>query len=146
MMQNQASTPDIKQRYRRPLWFALGFMIYGITMYGLMRFYKDDPTQMLWDDREAYNARYIQRLDRHHGVTQPQVIAYLGGPDITEARRLNDRVYQILWYRTHRDIADGITTAQECTALLFIDQQLVAIGPDALLRYRQLPAHPISPS
>ncbi|MCC5824880.1 DUF3192 domain-containing protein [Alkalimonas sp.] len=120
--------------------FALllaGIALYFIIVAGILRFYPDDPEQMNWQIREAFNAKYIQSLEQEPKVQQQQVIERLGGPDITRAYRKDGVVYQLLYYRTHRAIADGITTEDECTPLLFIDRQLVAIGNEAIDLYEQ---------
>lgn len=120
------------------LWLLVGIGIYLLATLVILRFYPDNPAQMNWQDREAFNAKFIQRLDVAKPVQQEYLISRLGSPDITEAYRNNDAVYQLLYYRTHRKAADGITTADECTALLFIDRQLSAVGDDAIARYLEL--------
>lgn len=114
-----------------------GIALYFIIVAGILRFYPDDPSQMNWQIREAFNAKYIQSLAHQPEVMQQQVIDRLGGPDITRAYRKDGIVHQLLYYRTHRAIADGITTEDECTALLFINRQLVAIGNEAIELYEQ---------
>lgn len=118
-------------------WLAAGLVAYLLITLAIVKYYPDDPSQMNWQIREAFNAKYIQNLKLEDDVQQQQVIARLGGPDITRAYRRDGEVYQLLYYRTHRAIADGITTEDECTALLFIERQLVAIGHEALERYEQ---------
>lgn len=117
------------------LLLALGIGAYLLVTLLVLRFYPDNPAQMNWQDREAFNARFIQRLDLNKPLQQEYLISRLGSPDITEAYRHNGQVYQLLYYRTHRKAADGITTADECTALLFIDRHLQAVGEDATSRY-----------
>jgi len=119
------------------------FLIAGLLLYfGLtsmtLLFYKDDPEQMNWQDREAFNTKYIYKLDLTTAISRDEVIDYLGGPDITEAKNLQQQIYQVLYYRTHRTKTDGITTRDECTAILFKNQQLIAIGEQALEQYNQL--------
>ncbi|MCA1929881.1 DUF3192 domain-containing protein [Rheinheimera sp.] len=115
-----------------------GLLLYaGLTSITLL-FYKDDPDQMNWQDREAFNTKYIYKLDLTKAISRDQVIDYLGGPDITEAKNLQQQIYQVLYYRTHRTKTDGITTRDECTAILFKNQQLIAIGETAVEQYNQL--------
>ncbi|MDP4534903.1 DUF3192 domain-containing protein [Alkalimonas collagenimarina] len=118
-------------------WLAAGLVAYLLITLAIVKYYPDDPSQMNWQIREAFNAKYIQNLKLEDDVRQQQVIDRLGGPDITRAYRHDGEVYQLLYYRTHRAIADGITTEDECTALFFIERQLVAIGHEALERYEQ---------
>lgn len=115
-----------------------GLLLYaGLTSITLL-FYKDDPEQMNWQDREAFNTRYIYKLDLTKPINRDEVIDYLGGPDITEAKKQQQQIYQVLYYRTHRTKSDGITTRDECTAILFKNQQLIAIGETAVEQYNQL--------
>jgi hypothetical protein len=116
---------------------AAGLLAYFLITLAIIKFYPDDPSQMSWHIREAFNAKYIQNLKPEETILQQQVIDRLGGPDITRAYRHEGKVYQLLYYRTHRAIADGITTEDECTPLLFIERKLVAIGHDAIERYEQ---------
>lgn len=113
-----------------------GALLYLLATYSVLRFYPDDPAQMNWMDREAFNARFIGRLQPDASLQQEFLISRLGSPDITEAFRSDQQIYQLLYYRTHRKAADGITTADECTALLFVDRQLVAVGETAVSQYQ----------
>jgi Protein of unknown function (DUF3192) len=115
-----------------------GLALYAALTSSVLLFYKDDPEQMNWQDRESFNAKYIYKLDLTKTVARDQVIDYLGGPDITEAKRQQQQIYQVLYYRTHRTKTDGITTKDECTAILFKNQQLIAIGETAVEQYNQL--------
>lgn len=115
-----------------------GLALYAALTSSVLLFYKDDPEQMNWQDRESFNAKYIYKLDLTKTIARDQVIDYLGGPDITEAKRQQQQVYQVLYYRTHRTKTDGITTKDECTAILFKNQQLIAIGETAVEQYNQL--------
>jgi adenine-specific DNA glycosylase len=56
--------------------------------------------------------------------------------DLCVAKQQGNTLYQVLYYRTHRDTPDGITTTAECTALLFKNRQLIAIGESAVLQYQ----------
>ncbi|WP_333606562.1 DUF3192 domain-containing protein [Arsukibacterium sp.] len=123
------------------VYFGIGIISYAFITLAVLLFYKDDPAQMSWQDREAFNHKFISRLDIKANLTQDDIMQRLGGPDITEAVRYQQQVHQLLYYRTHRKLADGITTADECTALLFIDRQLVAVADDALSQYKELPVH-----
>jgi len=120
------------------LWFFAGVGLYFMVTAAVIHIYPDNPAQMNWQDREAFNAKFIQRLDITKHTSQENLINRLGSPDITEAFKHNEQVYQLLYYRTHRKAADGITTADECTALLFIDRRLAAIGDAAIARYLEM--------
>ena len=107
-------------------------------------FYSEDPNQMVWDDREAFNRKFIQAIDLSKPLLQRQISEVLGGPDITEAIETSEGIYQIVYYRTLRAISDGITTKDECTALLFHNQKLIAVASPAEQQYRQLEQRPAS--
>lgn len=116
----------------------VGILSYVLLLLAVMFFYKDDSEQMTWQDREAFNAKIIHKLDISRQLTQDEITSRLGVPDITAATHKEDAVYQLLYYRTHRKVADGITTADECTALLFKNRQLQAIGDKAIEQYQAL--------
>lgn len=128
-------------RLRSVALFIAGFVVYVLTTLAILMFYKDDPAQMSWQHRENFNAKVISRFELSDNHLQDDVIKRLGGPDITEAVEINGAVYQLLYYRTHRKLPDGITTEDECTALLFANRQLVAIGEEAVNQYQQYAEH-----
>jgi hypothetical protein len=121
--------------------FIAGFVVYLLLTLTVLVFYKDDPAQMSWQHRENFNAKVISRYNLTSGYSQDQVTSRLGGPDITTAVQINGQIYQLLYYRTHRKLPDGITTEDECTALLFINRQLVAMGDNAVTQYQQHITH-----
>ncbi len=125
---------------RKYLLNALIFLtLYAAGYWLATSFYKDDPTAMNWSDREAYNRKFIADFrQKSSNTSQQQVIQQLGGPDITEGFAKGNDYYQLMYYRTQRTISDGITTKTECTALLFINSQLVATGPDAEQQFYQV--------
>lgn len=121
-------------------WLVVGigsFVYIALTALVLL-YYKDDPAKMAWHDREAFNEKVIQKIDVKLPLRRKELISTLGDPDITEAVRDKDTVYQVLYYRTHRVLSDGITTKEECTALLFKNDVLVAIGEHATSQFDAL--------
>nr|WP_306288263.1 DUF3192 domain-containing protein [Pseudoalteromonas sp. WY3] len=115
------------------------YLILGLGLYALIAtlvivFYKDDPQAMIWQDREAYNKRYIEKLKIEDTATLNSVLEYLGSPDLTFAKRDEDQVWQIVFYRTQHKTSDGITTIDECTGLLK-NGQLILWGPSAYDQY-----------
>lgn len=114
---------------------ALG--AYGIFVILVMTFYDDSPSNMQWEDREAYNRQYIAKL-KLDNYNFDKAIEELGSPDITEAKKVDNAQYQIMFYRTQHVKSDGITTQDECTALLFTDGVLTAIGNSAYEQFKEL--------
>jgi len=111
--------------------------IYPAATWLVLNFYQDDPAQMFWTDREAFNRKFIRQLDLTKAPQQDLVQQKLGGPDITEAYQLGDQLYQLAYYRTQRAISDGITTKAECTALLYQNHQVVAVGSAAEQQFQR---------
>ncbi|MGL1959443.1 MAG: DUF3192 domain-containing protein [Colwellia sp.] len=105
----------------------LALALYGIFAALVVTFYDDSPDKMKWNDRETYNRQFIAKLQLDQ-FTFEQAITELGSPDITEARKVVDDNYQVMFYRTQHVKSDGITTQNECTFLLFINGILKEIG------------------
>ncbi|MEM0911738.1 MAG: DUF3192 domain-containing protein [Pseudomonadota bacterium] len=83
-------------------------------------------------DREDRNRAYISDIDI--GAAVDRVKQALGTPDFNEIVVDEDDVYTILYYRTQRKHSDGMTTKDECTPLLFLEESLVGVGEIALSR------------
>lgn len=115
--------------------FALA--IYGIFVGLVVNFYDDSPADMQWGDRESYNRQYIAKLTLDEFDFE-QAIEELGGPDITEAKKVDKNNFQVMFYRTQHVKSDGFTTQDECTALLFKNGSLIAIGKPAYEQFQQL--------
>ena len=105
---------------------GIGVGLYAIFVMSVITFYPDKPQDMDWKDREEYNRIQITKLEL--GLQKKQIIELLGSPDITEAKRTNEVELQVMLYRTQHKQADGITTGDECTALLFENNKLIAWG------------------
>ncbi|HEA17928.1 MAG: DUF3192 domain-containing protein [Pseudoalteromonas prydzensis] len=118
-------------------YLILGLGVYALIATLVITFYKDDPQAMLWQDREAFNKRYIAKLSVATPTTLNTVLEYLGSPDLTYAKRDNDQVWQIIFYRTQHVKSDGITTMDECTGLLFKNGELILWGPSAFDVFEQ---------
>ena len=110
-----------------------GFALYGLFVYAIVSFFPDKPEDMDWRDREAYNKVQIGKLKL--GVSKDEILALLGSPDITEAKKVRDGSVQVMFYRTQHMKSDGITTQNECTPLLFEDDVLVAWGDGVYLNF-----------
>lgn len=105
----------------------LALAAYGIFVILVVLFYDDSPDKMMWEDREEYNRQFIAKLQLEK-FTFEQAIEQLGSPDITEARKVANDNFQVMFYRTQHVKSDGITTQDECTFLLFINGVLKEIG------------------
>ena len=105
----------------------LALAAYAVFVVLVISFYDDSPDKMQWEDREAYNRQFIAKLQLEQ-FTFEQAITELGSPDITEARKIANDKFQVMFYRTQHVKSDGITTQDECTFLLFINGTLKEIG------------------
>lgn len=115
----------------------LALAIYGVFVVLVVNFYDDSPADMQWGDRESYNRQYIAKLTLQE-FNFEQALEELGGPDITEAKKVNNESYQVMFYRTQHVKSDGFTTQDECTALLFKNGSLIAIGETAYEQFQKL--------
>jgi hypothetical protein len=115
----------------------IALAIYGVFVALVVNFYDDSPSDMEWGDRESYNKQYIGKLTLEK-FNFEQAIEELGGPDITEAKKIDGNSFQVMFYRTQHMKSDGFTTQDECTALLFKNGSLIAIGKPAYEQFQQL--------
>jgi len=105
----------------------LALAAYAVFVALVVTFYDDSPDKMKWNDREAYNRQFIAKI-KLEDFTFEQALEQLGSPDITEARKVTDDNFQVMFYRTQHVKSDGITTQNECTFLLFVNGVLKEIG------------------
>lgn len=112
---------------------SLGVVLYVVFAGLVLMYYPDDPDAMDWQDREQFNKVQIAKLQL--GTDRRAVIAQLGSPDISEAKQVAQTRYQVMFYRTQHMESDGITTLNECTPLLFENDNLVAWGEGAYQQY-----------
>ncbi len=82
---------------------------------------------------QQQNQSYISQLQL--GASQQSVRSHLGVPDFSESLQKNGQTVEVLFYRTHHTHGDGITTKDECTALIFSAGVLTGWGEKA---YQQL--------
>ena len=86
-----------------------------------------------WEDKEVENRSIISSLNLK--VSENEVTSRLGVPDFTELHQSDAGNVKVLFYRTHRNKGDGVTTKDECTPLVFVNSQLVGWGDSA---YRKI--------
>ncbi|XOV79148.1 MAG: DUF3192 domain-containing protein [Aestuariibacter sp.] len=108
---------------------AIGVALYAVFAVSVLIFYPDNPDTMGWEDREQFNKVQINKLSP--GVSHESILELLGSPDISEAKTTNGDILQVMYYRTQHKKADGITSQDECTPLLFKNKKLVAMGKAA---------------
>ena len=113
----------------------VGFGLYAVMAAAVLTLYEEDTDQMRWDERQTYNQNYINTLSVEDTISKEAIIDRLGPPDITEAKILEDKTYQVMFYRTTHQKSDGITTKDECTPLLFKDGKLIAWGKSAFEQF-----------
>lgn len=82
-----------------------------------------------WQDREYKNRKNIGRLTMD--LTYAQVTDRMGVADFNEVHKRGEDTYQVLFYRTHRQSEDGVTTKDECTPLVLKNGLLVGWGDTA---------------
>ncbi|MGL6123499.1 MAG: DUF3192 domain-containing protein [Shewanella sp.] len=95
--------------------------------------YEPTPDEMEWEDRQVYNSQKLNDLNLGQDISEVKTL--FGKADFSEAKSLKDAQLQILFYRTHHNKSDSITTKDECTPLMFKDNKLVAWGDDTYRQY-----------
>ena len=86
-----------------------------------------------WQKREANNRQYIAELSV--GASKTAIIEKFGAADFNELTSSNGDAVQVLYYRTHRVAEDGVTTKNECTPLVFVNDELVGWGEISVSKY-----------
>ncbi|OZB03176.1 MAG: hypothetical protein B7X54_10155 [Idiomarina sp. 34-48-12] len=69
-----------------------------------------------------------------NGMTVDAVQNELGTPEFSDLWTVDNVRYRVLYYRTQRVHADGNTTRNECTPIVFADGNLIGTGELALTR------------
>ena len=83
-------------------------------------------------DSEQRNRQHIASLA--DGTALATVEAELGTPNFADLVTVDGVRYRVLYFRTHRVHADGNTTRDECTPVVFADGLLIGSGELALAR------------
>mmetsp|Transcript_56059 Transcript_56059/g.177641 ORF Transcript_56059/g.177641 Transcript_56059/m.177641 type:complete len:126 (+) Transcript_56059:142-519(+) len=86
-----------------------------------------------WEKSEKRNRQYIATAST--GVSKTSVVDKLGAADFNEMVSNDGDLVQVLYYRTQRVDDDGITTKNECTPLVFVNDKLVGWGELSLAKY-----------
>lgn len=80
--------------------------------------------------REEKNRAAISQLSI--GTSPSAVLMKMGTPDFDERLSRDGVEYRVLYYRTQRVTADGMTTKDECTPLVFANGELLGWGQSKL--------------
>lgn len=89
----------------------------------------ETASESTWRKTQQFNLQSINQLSL--GVSSEDVRQQLGAPDFSELFQKDGQQVQVLFYRTHHRNSDGKTTKDECTPLIFKDNQLTAWGDKA---------------
>lgn len=95
--------------------------------------YEPTPDDMSWEDRQSYNSQKMNELALGQNIVSVKQL--LGKADFSEAKAVKKTKLQVLFYRTHHEKSDGVTTKEECTPLIFENDQLIAWGQDTYKQY-----------
>lgn len=113
---------------------GIGLAVYAAFGAAVVMYYPDKPEKMGWEDRQVFNQVQIDKLggsENFKKFSHKEIVNMLGGPDISEAKISGEDKLQVMYYRTHHKRADGITSQDECTPLLFKNDMLIAMGEKA---------------
>lgn len=84
-------------------------------------------------NRQAYNSQKMNDLTLGQNIGSVKEL--LGKADFSEAKAVKEAKLQVLFYRTHHEKSDGVTTKEECTPLIFENDKLIAWGQDTYRQY-----------
>lgn len=98
----------------------------------------DGERESDWAETERDNRAEISRLEP--GTPIENVRSRLGTPAFSESLERNEGQYRVFFYRTQRIEADGMTSRDETTPLVFRDGVLVEWGEAA---WRRLSGQPL---
>jgi hypothetical protein len=83
-----------------------------------------------WKDREENNRKHISTLNV--GNSLESVTSKMGVADFDELKSSSEGQVRILYYRTQSLKDDGVTTKEECTPIVFVNNELTGWGEAAL--------------
>lgn len=78
-----------------------------------------------FEDREYENRKKIAAIELNS--TLSDVSREMGVADFNETYLDDGKTVNVLYYRTHRLHKDGLTTKDECTKMVFVNNVLTAI-------------------
>ncbi|ATD07505.1 hypothetical protein CBQ28_10415 [Pseudoalteromonas sp. GCY] len=83
-----------------------------------------------WEHKQRKNREKIANLEM--GASYSSVKDMFTTPDFSELVSKDGDNYQVLYYATNSKHSDGKVTKDECTPLVFKNNQLVGFGDNAL--------------
>ncbi|SFV23043.1 DUF3192 domain-containing protein [Pseudidiomarina donghaiensis] len=95
----------------------------------------EEYTTSSYESQEENNREAIASFT--DGIELAAVQKEMGTPNFSDLVTVDGVRYRVLYYRTHRKHADGNTTRDECTPLVFADGVLIGTGELALERIPQ---------
>lgn len=78
-----------------------------------------------FEDREYKNRKKIANIQLNTAFAD--VTREMGVADFNETYLDDGKTVNVVYYRTHRLHKDGLTTKDECTKLVFVNNSLIAI-------------------
>ncbi len=112
----------------------IAYVVFAITV---VIIYEPRPEDRSWQERQEFNHRMLSEITI--GQSIQSIRQQMGRADFTEAKATDSANFQIMFYRTHHVKSDGKTTKDECTPLLFKDEQLIAWGQETYDQFLQIP-------
>jgi hypothetical protein len=89
-----------------------------------------------WQETHLQNRKAIARLTL--GENYNEILEKLSTPQFVElVKKANDE-YKVVYFPTHSIHSDGKTTKDECTPLIFKNEQLLGFGATAIEQINQL--------
>ncbi|MBQ4832871.1 DUF3192 domain-containing protein [Pseudoalteromonas sp. MMG010] len=83
-----------------------------------------------WQEHHKFNREAIANLPLKYQYQD--VLAQLKTPDFTDLLLKDGNTYQVLYYATNSIHSDGKTSKDECTPLVFKNNELIGVGDIAL--------------
>ncbi len=101
-------------------------LIFAITSLSACIYIDGKSHDEKWQTNQTKNRILINELEIN--TTYSDTVKLLGTPEFSEAFVLDNNEYRVLYYRTQHKHADGKTSKDETTPLVFKNEQLVGWG------------------
>ncbi|WP_298440517.1 DUF3192 domain-containing protein [uncultured Ferrimonas sp.] len=96
----------------------------------------DSDSSPHWSKVEKENRQQLEKINV--GMSLETVFALMGTADFNELHQQDDRIVQVLFFRTQHRESDGETSKDECTPVVLVDGQVAGWGQTALGKAIQL--------